>query len=184
MVEVFLLAFALSMDAFAISLCLGVKGSLHVKKTAFISAFYFGVFQAIMPLIGFFIGKQIVGWFEGYDHWIAFAILLIIGIKMIIDSFKNESCEIALQEISHKTLFLLAIATSIDALAAGLTLNFMNVPVYISVIIIGAVTFLMSVFGVLLGKKTGTLIEKKAEFIGGSILVLIGVKILFDHQVF
>jgi len=184
MCEVFLLAFALSMDAFAISLCLGVKDSLHIKKTALISALYFGIFQAIMPLIGFFIGKQIVGWFKEYDHWIAFIILFIIGLKMIRDSFKSESCELAPKKISHKALFFLAIATSIDALAAGLTLNFMSLPIYLSIAIIGIVTFIVSFSGVLIGKKTGVLLEKKAEFVGGFILIIIGFKILYDHQVF
>ncbi|MDR0467536.1 MAG: manganese efflux pump MntP family protein [Campylobacteraceae bacterium] len=184
MFEVFLLAFALSMDAFAVSLCLGAKDSLHTRKTAIIAALYFGIFQAIMPLIGFFIGKQIVGWFEEYDHWIAFIILFIIGLKMIRDSFKSESCEIAPQKISHKALFFLAVATSIDALAAGLTLNFMDLSVYISVVIIGVVTFIMGFFGVLVGKKSGALLEKKAEFIGGFILILIGCKILYEHHLF
>lgn len=184
MLEVLLLAFALSMDAFAISLCLGAKSSLNIKKTAFVSALYFGIFQAIMPLIGFFIGKQIVNWFKDYDHWVAFAILFFIGFKMIKDSFKNDTCEFAPTLISHKSLFFLAIATSIDALTAGLTLNFMSLPIYLSVMIIGVATFVISFFGVFLGKKTGVLLEKKAELLGGIILIIIGIKILFDHDVF
>lgn len=185
MVEVLLLAFALSMDAFAISLCLGVRknNTTSVTKIALLAALYFGIFQAIMPLIGYLIGQHIISWFKEYDHWIAFVILLIIGVKMIKDSFEKSSCDTRIS-ISHKAFFFLAVATSIDALAAGLTLNFMSLNIYVSVIIIGAVTFIVAFMGVFIGEKTGSLFEKKAEFIGGFILILIGLKILYEHDVF
>lgn len=183
MTEVLFLAFALSMDAFAVSLCIGVRNTIHVKKVAFISALYFGFFQGLMPLIGYFIGKYIVGYFRAFDHWIAFIILFTIGSKMIYESFKSESCELAPSRISHKTLFFLSIATSIDALAAGLTINLINISPYLSVLIIGCITFIISYLGVFIGLKTGTWLEKKAEFLGGLTLVFISIKILYEHDV-
>lgn len=183
MVEILLLSFALSMDAFAVSLGLGTKYSQNqIKKVAKFTALYCGFLQGLMPLIGFLIFFKFTNFLDSIDHWIAFILLLLIGIKMIYDSFSGEKEEKScLIEFSHKVLLLLAIATSIDALAAGLTLNVINISPYISVLIIGLVTFIMSYVGVLVGSKFGSMLEKKTGILGGIILVGIGFKILIEH---
>jgi len=177
MFEVLILAVALSMDAFAVSIGLGSK---HVQKTTslgILAAIYFGVFQALMPLIGFLGGKGVLGWVENYAHWIAFLLLVLIGGKMIYESL-TEGIEDDIAQITHKILLVLAIATSIDAMAAGFTLTLLEVNPFIACAIIGITTFLFSWVGVFVGAKSGTWLESKAELLGGIILILMGFKVL------
>lgn len=177
MIEVFILAVALSMDAFAVSVGLGSK---QIKKTgslALTAAIYFGVFQALMPLIGFFGGKGVLDWVEDYAHWIAFFLLLLVGGKMIYEAV-SEGIEEDIAQITHKVMLILAIATSIDAMAAGFTLNLLEINPLIACTIIGATTFAFSLAGVFVGAKSGTWLESKAELLGGAILILIGFKLL------
>lgn len=178
MLEIFILAFALSMDAFAVAIGLGVKNSSQdIKKLALKVALFFGFFQALMPFIGFLGGVGINEYLSGFDKIIAFVLLLIIGAKMIYESF-NENIEDEISKITNKILLYLAIATSIDAMAAGYTLHLFDINIYLSLFIIGIVTFFLSYLGVLFGKKGGEKYESKAEFLGGAVLILIGFKIL------
>ena len=177
MIEVLVLAVALSMDAFAVSIGLGSK---RVKKTgtlAVMAAIYFGLFQALMPLVGFWGGKGVLGWVEDYAHWIAFALLLLIGGKMIYEAV-TEGIEEDIAQITQKVMLILAIATSIDAMAAGFTLNLLAVDPFIACGIIGITTFIFSWIGVFVGAKSGTWLESKAELLGGVTLILIGFKML------
>tara|TARA_R110000868_G_scaffold391396_4_gene661507 strand:+ start:25958 stop:26497 length:540 start_codon:yes stop_codon:yes gene_type:complete len=177
-VDVIILALALSMDAFAVAIGLGSK---HQKKTttlALMSALYFGFFQGLMPLLGYMGGKSVLGWVQTYASWIAFLLLLLIGAKMIYESFA-EGIEEDIAIITHRVMLMLAIATSIDALAAGFSLTVLAVNPFIACFIIGLVTFAFSWLGVFVGAKTGTYLESKAELLGGIVLILIGVKILW-----
>lgn len=177
MIEVFVLAVALSMDAFAVSIGLGSK---HKKKTlslALMCGIYFGLFQALMPLIGYLGGKGVLGWVESYASWIAFLLLLLIGGKMIYESFA-EGIEEDIAIITHRVMIMLAIATSIDAMAAGFSLTLLEVNPLIACAIIGVTTFVFSWAGVFVGTKSGTWLESKAELFGGVVLILIGFKML------
>ena len=177
MFEVLILAVALSMDAFAVSIGLGSKHITKTKSLAVMAAIYFGVFQAVMPLIGFFGGKGVLGGLEDYAHWVAFLLLALIGGKMIYESF-TEGVEEDIARITHKIMLVLAIATSIDAMAAGFTLTLIDVNAYAACAVIGATTFLFSWLGVFVGAKSGTWLESKAELVGGVVLLLIGFKVL------
>jgi putative Mn2+ efflux pump MntP len=177
MLEVLILAIALSMDAFAVSVGLGSKNTKNTKTLALLASIYFGLFQGLMPLIGYFGGKGVIGWVESYAHWIAFFLLLLIGGKMIYESM-SEGIEEDIAQITHRVLLVLAIATSIDAMAAGFTLNLLEVNPLIACVIIGATTFLFSWSGVFVGVKSGVWLESKAELLGGVILIAIGFKIL------
>ncbi len=177
MIEVLILAVALSMDAFAVSIGLGSKHLQRTKSLALMAAVYFGLFQALMPMIGFLGGKGVLGWVEEYAHWIAFFLLMLIGGKMIYESV-SEGIEEDIAQITHKVMLILAIATSIDAMAAGFTLTLMEVNPFLACGIIGITTFLFSWIGVFVGAKSGTWLESKAELLGGVILVLIGFKLL------
>lgn len=177
MIEVLILAVALSMDAFAVSIGLGSKHEKKTRSLAVLAAIYFGLFQALMPLIGFLGGKGVLGWVEGYAHWVAFFLLVLIGGKMIYESV-SEGIEKDIAQITHKILLILAIATSIDAMAAGFTLTLIEVNPFVSCAVIGVTTFLFSGLGVFVGAKSGTYLESKAELLGGIILILIGFKVL------
>lgn len=177
MIEVLILAVALSMDAFAVSIGLGSKNKKNTTSLAFMSAMYFGIFQALMPLIGYMAGKGVLGWVESYAPWVAFILLVLIGGKMIYESF-SEGIEEDIAIITHRVMLMLAIATSIDAMAAGFTLTILDVNPFLSCLIIGVATFCFSWAGVFVGKKSGTWLESKAELLGGIILILIGLKIL------
>lgn len=179
MFEVFVLAVALSMDAFAVSIGLGSKKQLRASKIAIQAAIYFGIFQGLMPLIGYLGGKGILGWIESYAHWIGFALLILIGCKMIYESL-SEGIEEDLARITHKVMLILAIATSIDAMAAGFSLNLLDVNAFIACVIIALTTSIFSFVGVFIGEKSGTYLESKAELLGGVILILIGLKILLN----
>ncbi len=180
MLEVILLAVALSMDAFAVSVGLGAKNGRPALGLAVKSGLYFGVFQGLMPLIGYFAGLGFLEYIQHIDHWVAFILLALIGGKMIYESFSEEIGE-DLAAVTNRMLLLLAIATSIDALAAGFTLSFFDLSPLISVLLIGATTFLFSFAGVYIGVTSGTYLESKAELAGGLILIGIGSKILVQH---
>lgn len=178
MIEVVILALALSMDAFAVSIGLGSK---HTDKTiplAIKAGLYFGFFQGLMPLIGYIGGSKVFGWVEAYSAWIAFVLLFFVGSKMIYESFSGGP-EKDIVKITHKVMLVLAIATSIDALAAGFSLTLLDVNALVACVIIGVTTLIFSWIGVFVGDKSGTWLESKAELFGGIVLILIGLKFLF-----
>ena len=179
MVEVILLAIALSMDAFAVSVGLGAKHKGNPLQLALISGCYFGLFQGLMPLIGYLGGKGVLGWVEAYAPWIAFFLLLLIGCKMIYEAFA-EGIEEDIAIISHRVMLMMAIATSIDAMAAGFALTLLDVGPFVACLIIGVTTFVFSWAGVFVGIKSGTWLESKAEVFGGIVLILIGLKIVLS----
>lgn len=167
------------MDAFAVAIGLGAKPQINRKKMALMAACYFGLFQALMPLLGFLIGKGFMGWIAAYAPWVAFVLLALIGAKMIYEAL-NPDAEVELNVISHRVMLLLAIATSIDAMAAGFVLNLMAVNVLLACFIIGAVTYAFSYAGVFIGAKSGAKFESHAELLGGAVLILIGFKTLLS----
>lgn len=177
MIDVFILAIALSMDALAVSIGLGAKHNNRTLSLGFMCAAYFGVFQGIMPLIGYLGGRGVLSWVDSYAPLIAFILLLFIGIKMIYESFQ-EGIEEDISKVTHRIMLTLAIATSIDAMAAGFSLTVLNLNPFISSFIIGCVTFLFSWLGVMIGAKSGNYLESKAELLGGGTIILIGIKIL------
>ncbi len=180
MFEVLLLAVALSMDAFAVSIGLGAKGVRNTLALAIKAGIFFGLFQALMPLIGYFAGVGFLEYIEHLDHWVAFLLLALIGGKMFYESFSEEIGE-DIAQITNRVMFILAIATSIDALAAGFTLTLFELPPLLSILLIGVTTFVFSIAGVYIGTTTGTYLESKAERLGGVILIAIGTKILVEH---
>ena len=173
LLEIILISVALGMDAFAVAVCKGLSMRKMNWQKAIQIALYFGGFQAFMPMLGFCLGSR-------FDHWIAFILLSIIGGNMIKEAFnkENENCN---DDTSFKTMLMLAIATSIDALAVGITFAFLKVNVVIAVSLIGMITFVLSVVGVKIGNQFGDKYERKAELAGGCILVLMGAKILLEH---
>ena len=178
--EVCLVGIGLAMDSFAVSVCKGLSmRAFNLKKTIIIG-FYFGVFQALMPLIGYFLGSTFQNIVADIDHWIAFILLGTIGLKMIKESYNSENDD-KNDNIDFKTMVVLAIATSIDALAVGVTMAFLNTNIYFSISIIGIIAFILSMLGVKIGNKFGDKFQNKAEIIGGVILILIGLKILLEH---
>lgn len=181
--EIFLIAIGVSMDAFAVSICKGLATKEKTLKTASICGVWFGLFQVIMPIIGFFLGRIFAGLIESVDHWIAFVLLGIIGTNMIKESFSKKEEEVS-SDLSFWKMFMLAVATSIDALAIGITFALLNVNLWLCVTIIGLTTFLFSFAGALIGHKFGEKHKNKAEFIGGLILIILGVKILIEHLFF
>lgn len=186
LIEVFLIGVGLSMDAFAVSVCKGLSMKKIDKKALFIIAFFFGGFQALMPLLGWTLGKSFEKYITNIDHWIAFVLLALIGGKMLYDAFfeKEEENEGEGEKnfvLDYKELVILAIATSIDALAVGITFAFLSYPILISILIIGCTTFTISCAGVLIGNVFGSKYEKRAQIVGGVILILIGLKILLEH---
>lgn len=184
-IEVFFLALALSMDAFAVAIGLGAKHrSKHQVsrfKLAWLAAIYFGLFQGLMPLLGYLGGKGVLGWVQAYAAWVAFVLLLFIGGKMVYESF-SQGIEKDIQHITHHVMLLLAIATSIDALAAGFALNLLKVDPYVACLIIAATTCAFSyagvILGALLGSKSGSRLENRAGLFGGAVLILMGFKLL------
>jgi manganese efflux pump family protein len=175
MIEVIILAIALSMDAFAVSIGLGAKKG--TPGLALKAGLFFGIFQALMPFVGYLAGKGVLGWIEAYSDWIAFGLLVLIGAKMIYEGFQ-EGIEEDITAITNKVMLILAIATSIDAMAAGFSLTLLDANPYIACLIIGITTFAFSMAGVFIGKKSGTWLESKAEILGGIVLILMGIKIL------
>jgi manganese efflux pump family protein len=175
MLEVIVLAVALSMDAFAVSIGLGSKG--NIRGLGFKAGMFFGAFQALMPFLGYLGGEGVLGWVQAYAHWIAFGLLALIGAKMIYEGL-HEGIEDDIAVITNKMMLLLAIATSIDAMAAGFSLTLLDFNAYLACLIIGVTTFAFSWAGVLIGARSGTWLESKAEIFGGVVLILIGIKML------
>ncbi len=177
---------ALSMDAFSISICKGLATKKFSFKTALSCGLWFGGFQALMPVIGYFLGIQFEHLIKTFDHWIAFGLLLIIGVNMIREAMSEEEEEQTTEECScsctgFKTMLMMAIATSIDALAVGVSFAVLSVDIWKSVAVIGVTTFLFSFVGVKIGNIFGSRYSKVAEITGGVILILLGVKILLEH---
>ena len=178
--EIIFIGVGLAMDAFAVSVCKGLSMKKINWKKATIIALYFGIFQALMPVIGYFLGSSFSVLVEKVDHWIAFILLAIIGGNMIKES-RDDELDKRNDRVDFKTMIVLAIATSIDALAIGVTFAFLNVNLILSISIIGIVTFLLSLFGVVIGNKFGDKFQNKAELAGGIILIILGLKILLEH---
>lgn len=178
--ELLLIAIGLSMDAFSVSICKGLTTKEFSWRMALVCGLWFGLFQALMPIIGYFLGAQFQEMIEAYDHWIAFGLLFLIGANMIREAIwgKEEEQD---GSLGFKTMILLAIATSIDALAVGVSFACIQVKLWSSVLIIGITTFLFSVLGVKIGNVFGSKYEKSANIVGGIILIFIGLKILMEH---
>ncbi len=185
-IDVLLLGVALSMDAFAVSVCKGLSFNKVTAKNTVTVGLYFGIFQALMPIIGYFLGNSFAEYIKRYDHIIAFLLLAFLGGKMIYEALKDDFS--ANGSLKFTEMLLLSVATSIDALAVGVTFAFVNkdggLNVYISAGIIGVITFALSSVGVLIGKKFGERLQRKAEILGGIILIAIGAKILIEHTFF
>ena len=185
-IEMLMLAVGLSMDAFAVSICKGLCMKKATLRSQAICGAWFGGFQGLMPLIGFFLGTLFAEAIQAFDHWVAFALLGLIGINMLKEAFSKESvdsCDVSGEaDLSVKTMFVMAVATSIDALAVGISLAMAgNVNIWLAVTLIGVTTFILSAIGVKVGNVFGSRYEKKAQFCGGAILILLGLKILLEH---
>lgn len=178
--ELLIIAVGVSMDAFAVSICKGLSTRKIKPSDAVSAGLWFGGFQALMPLIGYYLGVSFADFVSDVDHWIAFVLLGIIGAKMIKESLETESCELS-ADFSCRSMLPMAIATSIDALAVGVSLAFLRAEIWSSIAMIGVTTALFSVFGVYIGSAFGCRFKSKAEFAGGLILCLIGLKILLEH---
>ena len=183
MAELLLLAVGLSMDAFAVSVCKGLSMKKASVKAGAICGAWFGGFQALMPLAGYLLGSAFADKIEAFDHWVAFGLLAIIGINMLKEAFcKCEACEDSDADLSVKTMFVMAVATSIDALAVGISLAMAgDVNIAVAVTLIGVITFCLSAVGVKVGNVFGSRYEKKAQIAGDVILILLGLKILLEH---
>lgn len=181
LIELLLIAVGLSMDAFSVSICKGLTTKKFSWRMALICGLWFGFFQALMPVIGYILGAQFQEMIEAYDHWIAFGLLALIGANMIREALSKKEKGSTNAALDFKTMFLLAIATSIDALAVGVSFACIQVNLWSSVLIIGLTTFVFSALGVKIGNVFGSKYEKSAEIIGGIILILIGLKILLEH---
>jgi putative Mn2+ efflux pump MntP len=182
--ELFFIAVGLSMDAFAVALCKGLVMDRIRVKDGVLVALFFGGFQALMPLLGFFLADRFAGKIEAFDHWIAFVLLAIIGGNMIRESLSKDDedeCSDCNCSLAVGAMFVLAIATSIDALAVGVTLALLEVNILAVVLSIGLCTFIISAVGVKVGNVFGAKFKSKAEFLGGAVLVLMGIKILLEH---
>lgn len=180
LLTLFTLAVGLSMDAFAVSICKGLAMERVTKKSIVIIGLWFGGFQALMPFIGYLLGSRFSDSISSVDHWIAFILLFLIGANMVKEALsKEEECQSGAVDV--KTMFVLAVATSIDALAAGITFAFLKVNVAAAVSFIGVITFILSMAGVRVGNVFGEKYKSKAELAGGIILILLGVKILIEH---
>lgn len=181
LLELLLLAVGLSMDAFAVSICKGLSMKKADWKAMSICGIWFGGFQALMPLIGFLLGSLFAEAIESVDHWVAFGLLVLIGANMLKEAFSKEE-EAHDADLSVKTMFVMAVATSIDALAVGISLAMAGpVNIILAVALIGVTTFLLSAMGVKVGNIFGSRYEKKAQLAGGVILILLGIKILLEH---
>lgn len=177
--ELIILGISLAMDAFAVSICKGLSvGNVKIKHLC-LAGLWFGGFQALMPLIGYLGGSLFAEKIEQYDHWLAFVCLVFIGANMIKESFESDEDDVD-ASMGIKTMFILAVATSIDALAVGVTFSFLSVNIWIAIAIIGAITFAISAVGVKIGSIFGTKYKSKAEIAGGVVLIILGIKILIE----
>lgn len=182
LITLFSIAIALAMDAFAVSVASGIAIKKQKLRHALRIALWFGLFQALMPLAGWAGGVRLRESIGDVDHWVAFGLLFGIGCKMIYESFKIPEVEEKADRLSTKVLFVLSIATSIDALAAGISFAMLDVAIVSPILVIGVVTFLMSFMGVLIGDKAGHFFENRIEIAAGILLIVIGFKILLDHS--
>lgn len=180
MLQIFFIAVSLAMDAFAVSVSTGIAMPGFGPRQAARIGLWCGAFQFFMPLLGYLLGSSVSAYIEAVDHWIAFGLLALIGGNMIRDALFGEGEE-AIADLSVRRLFLLALATSIDALAVGVTMVFMDVPILLSAAVIGVVAFLLAMVGGLLGRRLGQLFQRRATLLGGAVLVFIGAKILIEH---
>ena len=178
-IELILIALGLAMDAFAVSICIGLSKNYKSLYKIIRVGLYFGFFQGIMPVFGYYLGSSFSSLVESIDHWIAFFLLSFIGISMIKEAISDK--EESFEKDDLKTMLLLAIATSIDAFVVGVTFAFINTNLLIATLLIGIITFILSIIGVRLGKKFGEKYSNKAEILGGIILILIGLKTLLEH---
>ena len=182
LIELCILSIGLAMDAFAVSVCKGLSMIRMKWKNAIIIGAYFGYFQALMPALGYLLGYNFQDRISNIDHWIAFILLGVIGINMIKEAISKEN-DVHNDSVKFKDMIVLAIATSIDALAVGITFAFLNVNLILAISLIGIITFIISVLGVKVGNIFGDKYEKKAEFAGGIILIFLGIKILVEHLI-
>lgn len=180
-ISLFVLALGLSMDAFAVAVCKGLALKKSTLRDAGLVGLWFGGFQALMPLIGYWIGAQFRDSIMAYDHWIAFALLALIGGNMIREALTEKEEGTPDSALSFRAMLPMAVATSIDALAVGVTFAFLEVNIWGAIALIGATTCILSMVGVKVGSLFGARYEKKAELLGGAILILLGVKILLEH---
>ena len=183
LMELFLIAVGLAMDAFAVSICRGLAMKEMDKKLVFTLAAFFGGFQALMPLLGWIFGSQFASMIQEFDHWIAFILLLIIGFEMLKEGLSHEEEEVK-SVTSLKEILMMAIATSIDALAVGVTFSFLKVSIVKAITVIGVITFVISLAGVKIGNVFGIKYKQRAEIFGGLVLIGIGTKILLQHLFF
>ena len=184
LLTIIFVGFALSMDAFAVSLCFGASAKKNKTAIAIKAGAFFGIFQAVMPLIGWAVGFYLKDFMHQFGHWIAFGLLAIIGIRMFYEAAKNKDCKQIANANNIWVMLSLSIATSIDALVIGLSFAFLQIPILLAISIIGVITFFMSYIGVYLGRKLIYLLGNKAEIAGGIILMLIGIKILVENLYF
>ena len=180
--EIIVIGIGLSMDAFAVSVCKGLSVRKIKPKHSLIAGAYFGGFQALMPVIGWLLGKQFESLIKSFDHWIAFVLLALIGANMIREAFSDD--EKQSDSFSPKTMLPLAVATSIDALAVGVTFAFLDVSIVPAALCIGVTTFVLSAAGIRAGSVFGARFQSKAEIAGGIVLILMGIKILIEHLFF
>lgn len=179
-----LLSFALAMDAFAVSLCKGFSVKKLEFKHYFITGIYFGGFQALMPALGYVLGISFESFVKQVDHWIAFILLGLIGAKMIKEGLENDACDSNANNFEAKIMFALALATSIDAFAVGVSFAFLSVNLILALFLIGSITFIACVFALKIGNRFGLFFKNKAEILGGIVLILLGLKILITHLFF
>ena len=179
--SILIIAVGLGMDAFSVAIGIGAVIRTASYGPAFRLSFHFGLFQTLMPIAGWFVGMTVAPVIEGYDHWVAFGLLAYVGGKMIVESFREEEKIHREDPTKGLSLVMLSVATSIDALAVGLSFAFLKIPILYPSIIIGVVAFIMTMIGMVFGEKLGGLMGKRVETIGGVILIGIGIKILIEH---
>lgn len=184
LIQILLIAVSLAMDALSVSIAGGTQTKKAHVLDAVKVAVFFGIFQALMPVIGWFIGDVMKGYIAAIDHWVAFILLSFIGFTMIRESLKPDDVDGKKDILQYKTLTVLAIATSIDALIVGITLSVLEIPFLVSIVTIGVITFILCFFGYLFGNVLGSIFGKRVEILGGVVLICIGTKILIEHLFF
>ena len=182
-ISIFLIALALSMDAFSVAMAIGAAGRGHSSIAVIRLATAFGIFQFVMPILGWLLGKTVVSYISDYDHWIAFGLLLIVGLRMIKEYFDKDEKERTKDPTKGWSLLILSIATSIDALAVGVSFAFFDVNIYYASAVIGIVCFIITALGMIFGKALSRILGKKAVLLGGIVLIAIGIKIVVEHMV-
>jgi manganese efflux pump family protein len=180
-ITVLLIALGLAMDAFAVSLGIGTAGEIQSTRGKIRLAGHFGIFQSGMTALGWVIGDTIVNYIKGYDHWIALILLAYVGINLIRAGIKKDGQAFKEDPSTGRTMVLLSFATSIDAFAVGLSITFLNIPIFLSIIIIGIVAFLLSIMGLFIGSRLGETFGKRMEIVGGLILIAIGIRVVITH---